>query len=45
MRIFVCTCLELWEGEEKKEKGFDFPIERKPIDGSCGRAVYNLDDI
>jgi len=22
--------LELWEGEEKEGKGFDFPIERKP---------------
>ena len=34
----------MWEGEEKEEKGFDFPIERKPIDRSCGQIVHNLQD-
>jgi hypothetical protein len=36
IRVFLYTCLELGEGEEKEEEGFDFPVERKPIDGSCG---------
>ena len=36
IKIFLCTCLELGEGKEKEEEGFDFPVERKPTEGSCG---------
>jgi (Na+)-NQR maturation NqrM len=40
--MFDGTCLELWEGEEKEEESFDFPVKRKPINGSCGGVVYTV---